>query len=214
VALAEPPQADPAPPLAIPVASPAPTPQPAPGVPAAPADPIREAAQNSPQARKRLATRAALYRRVALTRHLLRQWHRLGKYLLEPDRRLSRQEASELYRLIEQIEEASDGFPLLGQTGQPGQLIFGLTALDRSRELRNLDHLQRESLRRDWQAGLRFLEAHREFLRAEILVCQKRSRRQQLVLAVRAWLNDSPWIGLLVILGLLAVGIAVWRSVL
>lgn len=192
-----------------------PSPSPSPQAPAAvPVDPIRDAAQNAPQVRKGLATRTALYRRIALTRHLLRQWHKLGKYLLDPDRRLTRQEAGDLYRLIEQIEESADGFPLLGQTGYPGQLIFHLTALDRPRDLRNLDHLQRDSLRRDWEFGLRFLEAHRDFLRMEMAVFRSRSRSDRAVRLLRAWLNDSPWIGLLVLLALLAVGIAVWRSIL
>src|SRR5262245_61263310 len=58
-----------------PPTAPAPAPPPPAAPPAAPpVDPIVESAQQSPQARRGLATRRALYRRVALTRHLLRLW--------------------------------------------------------------------------------------------------------------------------------------------
>lgn len=203
-----------------PVRVPPPAEQEGPNAPSAappapqPLDPILEAAQRSDQARRHLATRRALYHRVALTRKLQRLWHKLGRHLQDAEKRLNRQEANELYKLIEQVEEASESFPLLGEAGQPGHLIISLTQLDRSRELRNLDQLQRESLRRDWEAGLRFLEAHRDFLREEIAAARRRGRRERLARAARAWLNEKPAVALLVLGGLLALGIAVWRSVL
>lgn len=189
-----------------PPASPPPAPE--------PVDPILEAAQRSAQARKGLSTRKSLFRRVADTRQLLRLWHRVGKYLGDPERPLQRSDASELYKLVEQIEEASEEFPLLGEAGQPGHLIVSLTQFDRSRDLLTLNYGQRESLKRDWDAGLRFLEAHRDFLRVEMAVARRRGWLERMVRTLRGWLNENPAVGLLVLLGLLALGIAVWRSAL
>ncbi len=171
---------------------------------------IREAAQQSRQARKHLATRRALYLRVLRTRYLQRLWHKLGHYFSDPLRKLTRPEASELYRLIEQIEEACEGFPLLGQAGHPGHLILSLTQYDRAKHLRDLDPLLRESLLRDWESGLRFLELHRDFLRTEIAAARLRSRSERFSRAMRAWLNEKPSVALLVLLGLLALCISVW----
>jgi hypothetical protein len=195
-------------------AEPTPPSPPPPAPTEVPIDPILEAAQQSVQARRGLATRRALYRRVGLTRHLQRLWHRLGKYLNDTEKRLSRPEASELYKLVEQIEEACFDFPLLGEAGQPGHLILSLTQLDRSKALLTLSQGQRESLQRDWEAGLRFLEAHRDYLRVEIAASRGRSRWVECVRAIRSWLNEKPLAGVLVLLALLALSIAVWRSFL
>lgn len=194
----------------VPEVKPAPPPAP----PPEPIDPIREAAQRSRQAVKHLATRRALYQRVERTRHLQRLWHKLGKHINDTARTLTRHEASELYKLIEQVEDATDGFPLLGEAGQPGHLIIQLTQYDKSKSLCALDPLLRESLQRDWEGGLKFLEFHRDFLRGEIAASRQRTRGEHLSRAVRAWLNEKPSVALVVLLGLLAVGIVAWRYAL
>jgi hypothetical protein len=149
---------------------------------------------------------------VARTRHLLRLWHRQRKYLDHPEKRLSRPEAADLAKTVGQVEEALESYPLLGEAGQPGYLIVSLTQFDRARDLQNLAPGTRESLQRDWQAGLRFLEAHRDFLRAELRRHRRRSRAERLVRIVRACLNEQPLVALLVLMALLALGIAVWRT--
>jgi hypothetical protein len=203
--VAVPPPPLPAPPEPAPPAPPAPPPE--------PVDHIVEAARASPQARRVLRTRRALYHRVARTRQLQRLWHRLSKYLNHPDKRLSKSEASDLAKAIAQLADDLEDYPLLGEAGQPGYLIVSLSQLDRARDLQNLTPGQRESLQLDWQGGLRFLQAHRDFLRAEVRRDRGRTRGQRLVRAFRAYLND-PLIGLLVLVALIALGIAVWRSYL
>ncbi len=197
----------------LPVAPPTEEQQPAappepPPPPAEPIDPIREAAQRSEAARRGLASRPALHRRVLLTRKLLRLWHRLGAHLDDPDRKLTRGEAAAMKKVLDQIEEDGTTFPLLGEAGQPGYLILSLTQFDRSKDLLSLDRAVRESLKRDWEAGLKFLEFHRDFLRAELAAYRQRGRGERLVLAARAWLNDRPMVALLIFGGVLAVMLA------
>src|SRR5262249_24879530 len=80
----------PPPALAAPPADPAAPPQPAQPAQAPqpqPADRIFEMARPSPEARRGLGTRRALYRRILTTRRLLRAWNRAGKYLARPKRK-------------------------------------------------------------------------------------------------------------------------------
>jgi hypothetical protein len=209
-----PPVRVPPPPLPEVVAAPPPEPTPPPPPPAPPpepVDPVLESARSAP-VRRGIATRRALYKRVARTRHLLRLWHKMRKHLEDPEKRLSKQEAMELAKTVEKAEEAVEDFPLLGEAGQPGYLIVSLTTLDRARDLRNLTLSQRESLERDWRAGLRFLEGHRDFLREELRIDRGRGRGERLVRVVRSLLNEQPICAALVLVALVAVGIAVWRS--
>jgi hypothetical protein len=188
-----------------------PLPPPPPAPPPEPVDPVLESARSAP-VRRGIGTRRALYKRVARTRHLLRLWHRMGKHLADPEKRLGKQDAAELKKTIEQAEEAVEDFPLLGEAGQPGYLIISLTTLDRARDLRNLTPRERESLERDWQAGLRFLEGHRDFLRAELRAYRRCGFGARLVRAARSMLNEQPVCAALVLLALAAVVVAVWRS--
>jgi hypothetical protein len=180
--------------------------------PPEPVDPMVEAAQTSPQARRGLATRRALYRRVARTRELLRLWHRAGKHLEKPEKALGKQEASELYKLVKELEDALEDFPLLGEAGQPGYLIVNLLTYDKARDLQGLTLSQRESLNRDWQAGRKFLEAHRDYLREVLHEHQQRGWGERLIRIVRAYLNEQPWAALLVVVALAAIAVALWRT--
>jgi hypothetical protein len=194
----------------VPVEAPA-APAPAPAA-AEPIDTVVQAAQTSPQARRGLSTKRALYHRIARTRQLLRLWHRCRKHLSEAEQRLTKQEASELYKLVEEVVDALEDFPLLGEAGQPGYLIVSLTQLDRSRALQNLTTSQRESLGRDWRAGLRFLEAHRDYLREELRAFRQRGWGVRMFRAARAYINEKPWAALVLLLALLAATVAVWRN--
>jgi hypothetical protein len=202
----------PPPPAPPPVSEAPPAPPEPPAPPPEPVDPVVEAARASHQARVGLSTRRALYQRVARTRHLQRLWHRLGKHLQDPEKKLAKAEAADLAKLVEQTEDALDDFPLLGEAGQPGYLIVSLGQLDRKRDLQNLAVSQRESLARDWKAGLKFLESHRDFLRVELRKDRHRTRSERLVRACRAYLNEQPLCAVLVLLALTAIVIAVWRS--
>ena len=80
-------------------------------------------------------------------------WHRAGKHLEDAEKRLSKQEAGELFKVVKDIEDSLEGFPLLGEAGQPGHLIVSLTRLDKARALQGLTTSQRESLTRTGSPG-------------------------------------------------------------
>lgn len=174
-------------------------------------DEVVQAARNSRQARQGLALRQMLFQRIVRTRQLLRSWHALGHYLEDEARQLTRPQAREMYRLIERIEIELHDFPLMGEVGQPGYLIVTLARLDKSKTLVNLAPTQRESLSRDWKSGLKFLRAHREFLREEVQSHRLRPWWEGTTRTVREILNNQPLAALMVLGSLTALGIAVWR---
>lgn len=199
------PTAEPAAPVAV-----AEPPPPAP--PPTPIDSIVFAARRSPQARRGLGTRRQLLQRIYRTRHLLRLWHRMKPHLDDPDRKLTRPEATELYKLVGKVEEAIDEFPLLGEAGQPGYLIVSLNALEKAKELLTLTYAQRESLQRDWHGGLKFLTAHRDYLRTQAAARRRRGRLRRTADAIAATFADHPLSTLLIVAGAVTALIAVLRS--
>jgi hypothetical protein len=177
-------------------------------------DHAAELAQTSPAARRGLGTKRALYRRLARTRELARAWEQAGKYLAWPKRRLTRPaEEAELVEVLTTIPGLLRGFPrLLGEAGQPGYLIV---ALARQQGIvptfQTLLASQREAYARDWWAGRTLLGAHREFLREELRTLRKRSRLARYARAVRVFVAEQPG-GLLVLLALVALNVAIWRT--
>jgi hypothetical protein len=176
------------PPAAAVVVSPPPPP------PRPPVDPLVEAAHSFP-ARRGLGTKRALHYRIARTRQLLWAWEGAGKYLRQPERRLTRsQEAAELIRQLNAVRRLLRRFPpLLGQAGQPG---FYVVTLARQRKqalihtFRMLLPSQRETLARDWRDGFQLLVAHREFLRQEVRAMRHTTRWGQVIRAIRAAIHD------------------------
>jgi hypothetical protein len=177
-----------------------------------PADPVLEAAKSGP-ARRGIATKRALYRRITRTRRLFRVWNSLGKYLSSPKRRLSRSaDGPELVRLLDEITTLLRDFPpLLGEAGQPGYLVLALAQVDTVKVFQSFSPHQREALTRDWRAGVKLLLAHRDFLRQELRALRKRPLRQRLLRATWSLLTDQPG-AVLLLLALLAINIALWRS--
>ena len=194
-------------PMAFPVAPPLPI-----GPPLEPVDPVLEAAQSGP-ARRGIGTKRGLYRRIAHSRRLLQLWNDLGKYLSSPKRRLSRTvDGPEFVRHLDEIVTLLTNFPpLLGEAGQPGYLVLALTQVDTIKVFKSFSPHQREALSRDWSAGLKLLTAHRDFLRQELRALRKRPLRQRLLRASWSLIVDQPGIVLL-LLALLAVNVALWRS--
>src|SRR5579875_422024 len=194
-------------PMAIPVPPPLPT-----GLPLEPADPVLEAAQSGP-ARRGIATKRAIYQRIARTRRLLCLWNDLGKYLRSPKRRLNRSvEGPELVRLLNEIASLLKNFPpLLGEAGQPGYLVLALTQVDTVKVFQSFSPHQREALSRDWDAGVKLLTAHRDFLRQELRALRRRPWRQRFLRASWSLIVDQPGTVLL-LLALLALNVALWRS--
>lgn len=179
---------------------------------AEPLDPLEEAAQSGP-ARRNIATKRTLYQRISRTRHLLGLWNELGKYLSSPKRRLSRsQDGPELVRLLDEMPKLLKGFPrLLGEAGQPGYLVLALTQVDTVKVFQSFSPHQREALSRDWNAGLKLLLAHRDFLRRELRAMRQRPFGRRLIRAGWSLLVDQPGIVLL-LLALLAINVALWRT--
>ncbi len=194
-------------PMAIPVAPPLPI-----GPPLEPIDPLLEAAQSGP-ARRGIGTKRGLYQRIAQSRRLLHLWNDLGRYLDSPKRRISRTvDGPELVRLLDEITAFLKRFPpLLGEAGQPGYLVLALSQVDTVKVFRSFSPHQREALSRDWSAGLKLLKAHRDFLRQELRALRKRSLRQRLLRASWSLIVDQPGTVLL-LLALLALNVALWRS--
>jgi hypothetical protein len=177
-----------------------------------PVDLMMESAQSGP-ARRGIATKRSIFQRIARTRRLLRLWNELGKYLSSPKRRLSRsQDGPELVRLLDEIVALLKDFPpLLGEAGQPGYLVLALAQVDTVKVFQSFSPHQREALSRDWSAGVKLFSAHREFLRRELRAMRQRSWSQRLLRTSWSLLVDQPGTVLL-LLALLAINIALWRT--
>jgi hypothetical protein len=115
-------------------------------------------------------------------------------------------------RQLDQVRSLLAGFPpLLGEAGQPGYLILTLAELADAQTIQSLSPHQREALSRDWKAANKVLSAHRDFLRQEIHAQRRRSLGQRIRRRIRAAITDEP-AAVLLLLALLAVNIAVWRT--
>jgi hypothetical protein len=173
---------------------------------------VLEAAQSGP-ARRGIATKRALYHRIAHTRRLLRTWTDLGKYLGSPKRRLNRAtEGPEFVQHLDEITALLKGFPrLLGEAGQPGYLVLALTQVDTIKVFQSFSPHQREALTRDWRAGSKLLVGHRDFLRQELRAMRRRPLGRRMLRAVWSAIVEQPGT-LLLLLALLAINIALWRS--
>ena len=198
----------PLPPAHVPGDIPLPPPPP----PPEPVDPLVQAAE-SRHARKGLGTKRALYYRISRTRQLIDLWYQAGKYLASPKRRLTRKaEATDLMRKLNDVQDLLEGFPpLLGEAGQPGYLVIALSRLVIVPTFQSLGPSQREALSRDWNSGLKLLLSHRDFLRRELRMLRRRPLPARLARAVRTFLNEHPGT-LLILLGLLALNLVLWRS--
>jgi hypothetical protein len=178
-------------------------------------DVILEAAHTSLPARRGLGTKRALYHRIARTRQLLRAWNEAGEYVGHPGRKLAKPiEATDLIHALITLRTHLKSFPpLLGQAGQPGYLVV---ALARQQVIvptfQTLLPSQRDSLARDWRAGLKLLHAHLDFLRQELRAMRRRGLVSRTFRIVNGLFHSH--LGLLILaLGFLAVVVAAWRSV-
>jgi hypothetical protein len=181
---------------------------------AEPRDAVVDAAQRSPASLRGLASKRALFRRVARTRQLLRLWGQVGQSLENPDRRLARAEAIGLLGFLEEIQDVLDDFPPpLGEAGQPGYLVVTLADMENARShVQNLSVSQRESLARDWKSGMKFLAAHRDFLRREVHSMRRRGPASRFLRVVRAILNEPPTAAIVVAMAILALVVALYRT--
>jgi hypothetical protein len=156
--------------------------------------------------------RRQLYRRRALVRRLLHSWREVGDYLSDQSARLSPAEAIEFVGSLIDVRERLaevEGFAL---PGQPGAVVAGLAR--QQLPLFTFRHLlveQRSALTADWLAGeTRLAAIHRDLLRG----AHRRRRRASWNAARRigrALVTDSLDLTMFV-LGLAALGLAIWRT--
>ena len=100
----------------------------------------------------------------------------------------------------------------MGEAGQPGYLVVTLAQLVIVPTFQTMDLKARRALSEDWKRGLKLLTAHREFLRQEIGQMRRRPLFLQLVRAFNYFPSDSPVAFILLVLALLAINIAFWRT--
>jgi hypothetical protein len=158
-----------------------------------PLDPLVESARSSPPARKGLATKRALYYRIARTRQLLDAWDRAGKYLSTPERTLTRPaEFADLTRQLQTIKELLRSFPpLLGEHDQPGSYVLVLARQAQVAPiLKRYSLSQREILSRDWRDGRTVLAAHRHFLREQLRALREQGWLRRFVRVMSAGVVD------------------------
>lgn len=180
--------------------------------PPPPPDPIAQEASSRP-ARRGLGTKRGLYRRIARTRKLLHAWEQAGKYLAQPQRRLTRpSEATELIQLLARIQALLVNFPpLLGAAGQPGYLVVTLARQATPvPTFQTLLPSQRQTLAQHWEAGHKLLKAHRQFLRQELRALRRKGPVRRSFRAARAFLREHPEYVLFAI-ALLAIVLALAR---
>jgi len=172
-------------------------------------DPILEAAR-SPEARRGLGTRRAIYQRLLLTRDLIRLWDQVGKHVAEPHRKLKRQSsAEELDHDLLEISALLKQFPpCLGHAGQPGYMVVSLEKQEILETFKTMDFPQRQSLSLDWQAGRNLLQAHVAFLRQENRALRRLTLRQRADRVASALLYERPgWVMLGLALTALTIAI-------
>jgi hypothetical protein len=175
-------------------------------------DPIQEAARST-EAQFGLGTRAAILRRLRLTRRLIHHWKRVGKFVSMPQRRLRRQSAAnELDVELSLVMKLLRDFPpILGQAGQPGYQVATLSTMHLLVTFQNMDFSQRQQLSLDWHAGRKLLIAHGRFVRQRGRDLRNATPWQRLWRGVSALLFGRPGFVLLV-LGLVALTLALWQT--
>jgi hypothetical protein len=188
--------------------------------PLAPAEPVVVAAvvrrpTPPPPRPRRDDVRRRLYRRLAATRHLLAAWRDVGRYVADPTRRPHRPaEGVEFVGTLLELRQqlGAEDAPPVGLPGQPGALVAALARQPLPlTTYRQFLPEQRSALAADWQAGeARLTDAFRENSRAVRLYHRTAPRRAVRRLA-RSLITDRLDLTLF-LLGLAALGLALWRS--
>jgi hypothetical protein len=177
---------------------------------------VRALATDSDEATTNLGTLEAVIARVESTRLLLHLWDKVGKHLHARPKKTSPKESELFAGRMAEIAKGMQEYPaILGQPGKPGYRVIVQARLKLPlATVRALGEDQRADLLFDWQAGRQVLLAHRRYLRQMFKSMRHRTAVGLVLHAVRAVLNDYPWLTLLGV-ALLAVVIGVvivkWR---
>ena len=173
---------------------------------------VRALATDSDEATSNLGTLDAVIARVELTRRLLHLWDKLGKHLHALPKKTSAKESELFASRLAGIADVMRAYPaILGQPGRPGYRVIVQARLKLPlASVRALTEEPRAELLFDWQAGRQVLLAHRRYLRQMFKSMRHRSTVGLMLHAIRAALNDYPWLTLLGVAMLAAViGVAV-----
>jgi hypothetical protein len=156
---------------------------------------VRSLAEESPEARAGLVTVGGVIERADLTRQLLIAWRRLGRYLSNPKRRVTRGiERTDFSRKLEELREAAERHPdFVAHPGRPGYRAIALAHLEISPDVFNaMSEEPREQLARDWALAQKILLAHRRFLLRQLKALRRRSLVGRALYALRSSLSDHP----------------------
>lgn len=169
---------------------------------------VRTLASESDEATSNLGTLEAVIARVEQTRRLLYLWDKLGKHLYAVPKKTSLKEAELFAARLAALVEGMQPYPaILGQPGKPGYRVIVQARLRLPLgTVRALADEQRADLLFDWQAGRQVLLAHRRYLRQTFKSMRHRTALGLLLHAIRAMLNDHPW---LTLLGVALLGVVV-----
>jgi hypothetical protein len=170
---------------------------------------ITSLAEASEEARGGLVTLQAVIERADRTRQLLIAWRRLGRYLGNPKRRVTRGiERGDFARKLEALLEAAERHPeFVAHPGRPGYRAVALAHLQITPDVFNaMGDEPREQLARDWTLAHRILLAHRRFLLRQFKVLRRQGRFGRVVHALRSSFRDHPalWTGLAAAVGVAA----------
>jgi hypothetical protein len=191
-------------------ASPPPLPAPAVARP-----PLAERVPRAWLARRGLGTKSGLFSRIDTTRHLLRAWRRVGRYVAQAERRLTRAaDAVDLIRQLHRVRKHLKRFPpLLGDVGQPGFWVLSLARQQMAIPIfRALSLGQREMLARDWKDGLAVLASHRRLLRHECRCVRGKSCWGRLHRSLQFLFAEHPslWLVVALALAFTATAVIIW----
>jgi hypothetical protein len=177
---------------------------------------VRALATDSDEATSNLGTLDAVIARVEVTRHLLHLWDKLGKNLHAMPKKTSPKESELFAARLAEIAEVMQEYPaILGQPGKPGYRVIVQARLKLPLgTVRALAEEPRADLLFDWQAGRQVLLAHRRYLKQMFKSMRHRTAVGLMLHAVRATLNDYPWLTLLgvaLLAAVIGVVIVKWR---
>ena len=148
-----------------------------------------------------------LLERITLTRKLTIAWKRVGKYLRNPQRRLSKaSEEADLAGRMDYLFDVMEDYPaFLGHPGKPGYRVVAMARLEKTAHIyKGLDDHQRDELARDWEAGEKVLREHRRFLLERLKAMKRRGWVDRTVSAISGLVREhTVWvvIGIIVLLG-------------
>jgi len=158
---------------------------------------VRSLAEESPEARAGLVTLRAMLDRADRTRRLLIAWRRLGRYLGNPKRRVTRGiERADFTGKLEALREAAERHPeFVAHPGRPGYRAIALAHLDITPDVFNaMGEELREQLARDWALAHKILLAHRRFLLRQFKAMRRQGLLGRAIYSVRGSVNDHPFV--------------------